>query len=215
MKKYKSIITIFVMFIIICINNMCYASIEKYQTLPVNDRDTAVQLIDSALRNKYHWNGENTITIEKDNQKYQMKYGDNNRYKVLFYIKKNTLKVGTYIGYIEFEDKLDGSTPDESTDFDLEDPITNPDYYKPSETTGNNTEFINMGNIIIGTMRAFGTAIAVIALMVIGIRYMFGSMAERAAYKETMIPYLIGAVMLFAISNILGIIYDLVKVIQF
>lgn len=93
-------------------------------------------------------------------------------------------------------------------------PIENPDFYEPTDK-GGNEQFIEMGNIIIGTIRAVGTIIAVIALMVIGLRYMFGSTAERANYKETMIPYLIGAVMIFTIPNILGIIFDLVKEIKF
>lgn len=93
----------------------------------------------------------------------------------------------------------------------LEDPISNPEFYKPTDTAGDNTKFINIGNIIIGTMRVVGTVIAVVALMVIGLRYMFGSTAEKATYKETMIPYLIGAIMLFTIPNVLGILYELVK----
>lgn len=87
----------------------------------------------------------------------------------------------------------------------------NPDYYEPTDTTGNNTQFINMANVIVGTMRALGTVIAVVAFMVIGLKYMFGTIEERANYRGTMVPYLIGAVMLFTIPNILGIIYDLVK----
>lgn len=98
---------------------------------------------------------------------------------------------------------------------DLPDPISNPNFYKPTDSTGDNTQFINMGNIVIGTMRAVGTVISVIFLMVIGLKYMMGTVAERAEYKKTMIPYLVGAVMLFTIPNILGIIYDLVKGINF
>lgn len=60
-------------------------------------------------------------------------------------------------------------------------------------------------------MRAVGTVISVVALMAIGLKFMMGSASEKAAYKETMIPYLVGAVMLFTIPNILGILYDLVK----
>lgn len=111
--------------------------------------------------------------------------------------------------------KHENPTDDLKDEVDLQDPIDNPGFYEPTDTTGNNTQFINIGNIIIGTMRALGTVIAVVALMVIGLRYMFGSLEERASYKETMVPYLIGAIMLFTIPNILGIIYDLVKGIQF
>lgn len=91
------------------------------------------------------------------------------------------------------------------------DPIENPGFYEPTDTTGNNTKFIEIGNIIISVMQVLGTVIAVVAMMVIGIRYMFGSLQDRANFKETMIPYLIGAIMVFAIPTILKIIFDLVN----
>ena len=61
-----------------------------------------------------------------------------------------------------------------------------------------------------GAIRLIGTAISVITLMTLGIRYMLGSANEKALYKETMGPYLIGAVMLFAIPNLIVIMYDLI-----
>ena len=39
---------------------------------------------------------------------------------------------------------------------------------------------------------------------------MIASIEDKANYKETMIPYLIGAIMIFAIPQIVGIIYDIV-----
>lgn len=94
-------------------------------------------------------------------------------------------------------------------------PVDNPDYYKPSDNkTSDNTKFIGIGNAIMGTIRALGTFVSVITLMVLGIRYMLAGVQDKALYKETMIPYIIGAVMVFAIPNIIGIIYDLVTNIQ-
>lgn len=91
-------------------------------------------------------------------------------------------------------------------------PVENPDYYKPSDNnTSDNTKFIHIGNAILGTIRAAGTFISVITLMTLGIRYMLASTQEKALYKETMIPYIIGAILVFAIPNIIGVIYDLVK----
>lgn len=91
-------------------------------------------------------------------------------------------------------------------------PVENPDYYKPSDNnTSDNTKFIGIGSAILGTIRAVGTAISVITLMTLGIRYMLASTQDKALYKETFIPYIIGAVMVFAIPNIVGVIYDLVK----
>ncbi len=60
----------------------------------------------------------------------------------------------------------------------------------------------NIGNNILGIIQVVGTVIAVGVLMVIGIKYMMGSAEEKAEYKKTMLPYLIGAVILFAAVNI-------------
>lgn len=91
------------------------------------------------------------------------------------------------------------------------DPITNPDAYKPSvNEKSNNTKLIEIVNSIIGAVRVLGSAVAVITLMVLGIKYMMASAGEKATYKETMGPYLIGAIMVFTIPNLLGILYDLI-----
>jgi len=69
----------------------------------------------------------------------------------------------------------------------------------------------NIGNNILGIIRVVGTVIAVGVLMVLGIKYMMGSAEEKAEYKKTMIPYLIGAVLLFAAVNLAGWIVDIAK----
>lgn len=94
---------------------------------------------------------------------------------------------------------------------DLKNPIKNPDAYKPyPNLQSGNTKFIDIGNTVLGAIRLVGTAISVITLVTLGIRYMLGSASEKALYKETMGPYLIGAVMLFAIPNLIMILYDIV-----
>ena len=40
---------------------------------------------------------------------------------------------------------------------------------------------------------------------------MIGSVEEKAEYKKTMIYYIIGAIMVFAISNISAMIYNFAK----
>ncbi len=92
----------------------------------------------------------------------------------------------------------------------------NPDDYKPKElTTSDAGDFVDIVNSIIAAIRIFGTVVSVVALIALGIKYMLGSTQDRATYKETMIPYLVGAVMVFAIPNIIGIIFDLVTQIKF
>lgn len=66
-------------------------------------------------------------------------------------------------------------------------------------------------NPIIGTIVTIGVVISVVTLCILGIKYMVGSVEERAEYKKTMIPYIIGAVLLFATSSIVGIIANIVQ----
>lgn len=90
--------------------------------------------------------------------------------------------------------------------------VINPDSYKPdsqSDVTGA-TNFLNMANKLIGIVQIVGSIISVIALILIGIRYIMGSVEERAEYKKTLKPYLIGAIMVFAITNLLAIIQKIV-----
>lgn len=62
--------------------------------------------------------------------------------------------------------------------------------------------FWNVGNNVLGVIQIVGTIIAVGVLMVLGIKYMMGSAEEKAEYKKTMLPYIIGAVILFAAVNL-------------
>ena len=78
----------------------------------------------------------------------------------------------------------------------------------PGDLTPDNvTQFDSIGKKIIGALKAIGTIIAVAILIVLGIKYMMGSAEEKAEYKKTMIPYLIGAVLIFAAPYIAGVIY--------
>ena len=47
-------------------------------------------------------------------------------------------------------------------------------------------------------------------MQVIGIKYIMGSVEDKAEYKKTLKPYVIGAVLVFGITNILGIIQNMV-----
>ena len=75
----------------------------------------------------------------------------------------------------------------------------------------NATSLRDMGNIIIGIIQFVGSAVSVISLIVIGIKYMMGSLEEKAQYKETMKPYIIGAFLVFGVSNLIGIIASIAE----
>lgn len=82
----------------------------------------------------------------------------------------------------------------------------------PSSLTGDNTTaFDGYGKKIIGMVQAIGSIVSVLVLVILGIKYMMGSAEEKADYKKTLIPYLVGAVLVFAASNIAGLFYNFVN----
>ena len=66
----------------------------------------------------------------------------------------------------------------------------------------------NVGNQIITILTTIGVIASVIVLIVLGIKYMMGSAEEKAEYKKTMMPYVIGAALVFAASAIAGMLYS-------
>ena len=93
--------------------------------------------------------------------------------------------------------------------------IIDPGGYEPSSETAEMSEseiqpFKNKVGYILGAIRNISTVVAVITLMVIGFRYIVGSVEEKAKYKETMYPYIIGAVLAVAGTSIVSYIYNYV-----
>ena len=83
-----------------------------------------------------------------------------------------------------------------------------PDQWNANENVSSDMEDI-VGNVL-GFVQILGSAIAVIMIVVLGIKYMVGSVEEKAEYKKTMIPYAVGAICIFAASNIAKMVYDAV-----
>lgn len=76
------------------------------------------------------------------------------------------------------------------------------------ETFKVNQNVENVGNLILGIIQVVGTFVAVAILMILGIKYMLGSVEQRASYKKSMLPYIIGAILLFGGVNITTAIYE-------
>lgn len=72
-------------------------------------------------------------------------------------------------------------------------------------------EIQDIGGRILGVLQTIGVVLAVIILVILGIKYMMGSAEEKAEYKKTMIPYLVGAVFIFAAPILANIVYNFVK----
>ena len=73
--------------------------------------------------------------------------------------------------------------------------LIDPDEYEPDgidsalSEAGRLTDF---ASTVISVIRIIGIIVTVITLLIIGIKYMTSSIEERAEYKKSMIPYLIG-----------------------
>lgn len=78
-------------------------------------------------------------------------------------------------------------------------------------TNPGSTKLVNKANTIMAYIRNIGIVLSVVILIIIGIKYMLGSTEEKAKYKETLLPYIIGAFLLFTGSLIPQLIYDFMQ----
>ena len=102
---------------------------------------------------------------------------------------------------MESDSTINGGTGNSS-----DDPIENPKGYKFFWTT-TDTKLKQKAGVILGVVNVVGVVIAVATVALIGIKYMLGSVEEKSEYKKTLIPYLIGAVLVFSGTTIPNIIY--------
>lgn len=78
-------------------------------------------------------------------------------------------------------------------------------------TSAAQEDVTKIGNQLIGIITTVGVVVAVIILLVLGIKYMMGSASEKAEYKKTMIPYLVGAILIFGASAITKVVVGLAQ----
>ncbi len=70
------------------------------------------------------------------------------------------------------------------------------------------TKIAEFGGKVADILTTAGIVVAVIVLLVLGIKYMMGSASEKAEYKKTMIPYLVGAILILGASTIVKAIFS-------
>lgn len=136
-------------------------------------------------------------------------------------MKQNRIKIIFIIGIIlliamiptyskaRYEQSTGGSGGGGSTAVD---PIQNPNSFKPGGVTQNDVNIITKkANSFVGIVVTVGVVISAVTLGILGIKYMLGSVEERAEYKKSMAPYLVGSILLFSASGVVGIIASLLK----
>lgn len=67
------------------------------------------------------------------------------------------------------------------------------------------------GGKILSAVTTAGVVLSVIVLAVLGIKYMLGSAEEKAEYKKTLMPYIVGAALIFGASTIATIVFNFMK----
>lgn len=83
------------------------------------------------------------------------------------------------------------------------------DQIAKGNSSADTTKVVNLGATIVTIMQTVGIVVAVVVLLILGIKYMMGSAEEKAEYKKTMIPYLVGAVLIFASTTIVNVVYNI------
>lgn len=87
----------------------------------------------------------------------------------------------------------------------------NPDDYKTAEPSATEVkDMYSFGGRVAGVIQVVGTMVSAGTMIIIGIKYVVASAEEKADYKDRMIPYFIGAVLLFGASNIVKILYNII-----
>jgi len=78
----------------------------------------------------------------------------------------------------------------------------------PGETNATKTATSIVTNLII-IFRIVGVTAAILMLLVVAMKYMTAAPSEKAEIKKSAVVYIVGAVILFAVTGILGIISNL------
>ena len=83
-----------------------------------------------------------------------------------------------------------------------------PKGYTGESSSAQTTKIDELGPDIVKIVSTIGSVISVIVLVVLGIKYMMGSAEEKAEYKKTLLPYIIGAALVFAASTIASVVFN-------
>lgn len=74
-----------------------------------------------------------------------------------------------------------------------------------------NSELTTKAGKIMGMIRNIAAIAAVIIIMVLGVKYMLGSVEEKAEYKKSFMPLIVGIVLVVAASSIAAFIFNMVE----
>lgn len=88
----------------------------------------------------------------------------------------------------------------------------NPQDFKPGDLTASDTATaFRSAGVIVNAIINVGLVISIVMFMALGMKYMMGSIEERAEYKKTLVPICIGTLMLFVSGKIVSVIWGIMS----
>lgn len=90
------------------------------------------------------------------------------------------------------------------------DVLDDPSAYNPTDPSSKeDSEAATIIDKILSLITTVGTVVSILMLAILGVKYMLGSVEEKAEYKKDLVPYFIGAALLFGICAIVKILQSL------
>ena len=78
-----------------------------------------------------------------------------------------------------------------------------------TETYGDSSDLQTRAGKIMGMIRNIAVIAAVIVIMVLGVKYILGSVEEKAEYKKSFMPLIIGIILVVAATSIASFIFNM------
>lgn len=76
----------------------------------------------------------------------------------------------------------------------------------PDPSSGGVTSLYQLGNTILGILQYIGVGVAVIATLMLAMKYMYTSPDEKAEVKKKLIPYIIGGFLVFGAVQLVKLV---------
>lgn len=92
----------------------------------------------------------------------------------------------------------------------LADDVGGLNFGKPSQNLDSNSTLMQKVANIMGMIRNIAIIASVIVIMVLGVKYIMGSVEEKAEYKKSFMPLIIGIILVVSATAIASFIFKLV-----
>ena len=79
----------------------------------------------------------------------------------------------------------------------------------PGDVDGTD-EIVDLGRKVVGVIQVSGAIISIAIMALLGIKYITSSLEEKADVKKAMIPYIVGAILLFSTTTIVNLVYNVI-----